>query len=70
MTRLILDVDEDRYNELVNYLKSLDYVSISTEDYDVPEWQSDELKRRSQLIKDKKASYKSWESVKSNLKKK
>lgn len=70
MTRLVIDVDEERYSELVSYLKSLDYVSIPNDNYEVPDWQSDELRRRSQLINEKKASYKTWESVKSNFKKK
>ena len=48
MTRITIDVDDDRAQELIAYLNSLAYAKISVDD--VPEWQKEEVRRRINAI--------------------
>ena len=50
MTRITIDVDDDRAQELINYLNSLAYAKV-TED-DVPEWHKEELDEIAKMVED------------------
>lgn len=48
MTRITIDVDDDRAQELIDYLNSLAYAKVAEDE--IPEWQKEEVRRRIEAI--------------------
>ncbi len=42
MTRITVDVDDERAKELIDYLNSLAYAKVAEDD--IPEWQKEEVR--------------------------
>jgi len=43
--KITLDIQENRFNTFLNFIKTLDYVSVKKEDV-IPQWQMDEVEKR------------------------
>jgi len=62
---IVLDVQDKNYEAFLEFIKTLDYVSVKKEDT-IPQWQKEEVRKR---IKNTKADqYLSWEEVEQKLK--
>jgi hypothetical protein len=45
--RIVLEIDDNsNADALIKYIKSLDYVRIEEDDFDIPEWQKMEVRKR------------------------
>ena len=57
--KITLDIQDARFDAFLNFIKTLDYVSINDE-HTIPQWQEDEVSRRSQLIDKGEMKTRSW----------
>lgn len=61
--KITLDIKEDRFNTFLDFIKTLDYVSVKKEDA-IPQWQQEEVSKRLQLIKKGEMKTRSWHEAK------
>jgi hypothetical protein len=66
MPRLILNIEDNKFQAFLSYLRTLDYVSID-EGSDVPQWQKDEVARRLALIDSGKMGVRSWDEAEKDV---
>jgi hypothetical protein len=64
--KITLEIQEGRYDTFLNFIKTLDYVSIKKEE-DIPQWQQDEVNKRLSLIEKGEMKTRSWEEAKTDL---
>ena len=67
--KITLDIQDNRFDTFLEFIKTLDYVSISNED-EIPQWQRDEVKSRLKLIKKGEVKTRSWKEAKKDIFKK
>ena len=60
MTKIILNIEEDKYQTFIEFIKTLDYVTVSDEEY-IPQWQVNEVENRLEKLKSQKTSARDWE---------
>ena len=66
MTQITLNIDDDKINVFLEYIKTLNYVSITTSE-EIPQWQINEVMN---VVHDIDAGYaktEDWETVKDRL---
>ena len=66
MKQITLNVDETKFKEFMNLLKSLDYVSVSNE-IEIPHEHQLEVNRRVKLFDEGKMKTRSWEEAKKDI---
>ena len=66
MKQITLNIDETKFKEFMNLLKSLDYVSVSDE-IEIPLDHQVEVNRRLSLLEDGKLKTRSWEEAKKDI---
>lgn len=64
--RVILDIEDNRFDTFLNFIKTLDYVSIK-KDEAIPQWQQDEVNKRLELIDRGKMKTRSWDEAKKEI---
>jgi hypothetical protein len=69
MKKLILNIEESKYQAFLSFIKTLDYVSVS-KDETVPGWQQEEVSRRMELIAKGEMNLRSWDEAKKEIFKK
>jgi hypothetical protein len=69
MKRLILNIEESKYQAFLSFIKTLDYVSVS-KDYAIPGWQQEEVNRRMELIAKGEMNVRSWDEARADVFKK
>ena len=62
-----LEVNDKNFEAFMDYIKTLDYVSIKGNEYEVPEWQQREVAERLAEYKKGNIKTKSWDEVRKNL---
>lgn len=67
--KITLDIQDSRFDTFLNFIKTLDYVSINQEE-EIPQWQQDEVNRRIQLIDKGEMITRSWDEAKKDIFKK
>lgn len=67
--KITLDIQENRFNTFLDFIKTLDYVSIKKEDT-IPQWQQEEVSRRLQLIEKGEMKTRGWNKAKADVFKK
>ena len=67
--KITLDIQENRFNTFLDFIKTLDYVSVKKEDT-TPEWQQEEVSNRLQLIEKGEMKTRSWHEAKKDIFKK
>lgn len=67
--KITLDIQESRFNTFLEFIKTLDYVSVKKEDA-IPQWQQEEVNRRLQLIEKGEMKTRSWNETKEAIFKK
>ncbi|RLC25114.1 MAG: hypothetical protein DRH21_04495 [Deltaproteobacteria bacterium] len=71
MKQLVLNIEESELTAFLNYIKTLDYVSVTSEEFiEIPKWQQDEVENRLQLIKTGEMKARSWSKAKQDIFKK
>ena len=66
MKKITLQVEDSKYEALLSFLETIDYVAIS-ENEAIPQWQQDEVSKREQLIDSGKMSTRNWDEAKSDI---
>jgi hypothetical protein len=64
--RITLDIQDNKVDAFINFIKTLDYVSINNEDA-IPKWQQDETARRLELVKTGKMKTRNWSEAKKDI---
>ncbi len=67
--KITLDIQESKFNTFLDFIKTLDYVSVKKEDT-IPQWQQEEVNRRLQLIEKGEMKTRSWNEAKEDVFKK
>lgn len=64
--RITLDVQDSQFDTFLNFIKTLDYVSINKEDA-IPQWQQDEVNKRLKLGEKGEMKIRSWDEAKKDI---
>ncbi|WP_339679545.1 addiction module protein [Cyclobacterium marinum] len=67
--KITLDIEDNRFDAFLSYIKTLDYVKINKDEV-IPQWQQDEVNRRLQMIDDGEMKTRSWKEAKEEILKK
>jgi len=67
--KITLDIQDNKFDTFLRFIKTLDYVSINKEDA-IPQWQQDEVNKRLKLINSGEMKTRSWEEAKKDVFKK
>lgn len=67
MKQIIIQVENSKLDAFVSLIESLDYVSISEMQDDIPEWQIQEVLRRQELVDSGRMKTYSWKEVEEQL---
>lgn len=68
--KITLEIQDSRFNTFLDFIKTLDYVSIKKEEDAIPKWQQDEVNKRLDLINSGKMKTRSWDEAKKDIFKK
>jgi hypothetical protein len=69
MKQLILNIEENKFNAFLTFIKTLEYVSISEEE-NISQEQQAEVTKREQLIEKGEMKIRNWEDAKKDIFKK
>lgn len=69
MKRITLDIEDKKFKTFLEFIKTLEYVSIS-KDGAIPQWQQDEVNKRLQLVEKGEMKTRDWEEAKADIFKK
>lgn len=61
MTQLVLNIEDDKLNTFIEFINTLDYVSVETT---ISDYQMDEVGARLQMLNDGEMKIRPWEDVK------
>jgi hypothetical protein len=66
MKQITLNIDESKFQAFLNFIKTLDYVSVS-DDMAIPIEHQQEAQKRLKLIQEGKMKTRSWEDAKQDV---
>jgi hypothetical protein len=66
MKQITLNIDETKFKAFLNFIKTLDYVSVSDET-NIPLEQQEEAQRRLELVQEGKMKTRSWSDAKQDI---
>jgi hypothetical protein len=66
MKQITLNIDESKFQAFLNFIKTLDYVSVS-DDMAIPIEHQQEVQKRLKLIQEGKMKTRSWEDAKQDV---
>lgn len=69
MKKLILNIEESKYQDFLSFIKTLDYVSVSKDDA-IPMWQQEEVNKRLELVAKGEMNVRSWDEARKDVFKK
>jgi len=64
--KITLDIQDNRADAFLDFIKTLDYVSINEEDA-IPTWQQDEVRKRLDSIDKGLMKTRSWDEAKHDI---
>jgi hypothetical protein len=67
--RVTLEIENERLNDFIALIQSLDYAHIS-EEIEIPDWQQEEVLKRLSLLDEGVSSKRLWEEAKLEIFKK
>jgi len=69
--KLTLDIDDNKFNTFLAFIKTLDYVSVGkNEDLSIPQWQQEEVNKRLAMIESGEMETRDWEEAQKDIFKK
>lgn len=69
MKQVTLNIANNKFNTFLEFIKTLDYVTVKKEDV-IPQWQQEEVNKRLQLIEKGEMKTRSWSKAKVDIFKK
>lgn len=67
--KVTLDIQDSRFDAFMNFIKTLDYVSINKEGT-IPKWQQDEVDKRLKKVGKGEMKARNWDKAKEDIFKK
>ena len=67
--KITLDIRDNQFDTFLNFIKTLDYVSVHDEE-NIPEWQQQEVNNRITAINNGKMKTRSWDEAQKEIFKK
>ena len=67
--KITLDIRDNQFDTFLNFIKTLDYVSVHDEE-NIPEWQQQEVNNRITAINNDKMKTRSWDEAQKEIFKK
>jgi hypothetical protein len=67
--RVTLEIENEKINDFITLIQSLDYARISEEN-EIPDWQQEEVLKRLTLLEEGISSKRNWEEAKLEIFKK
>ncbi len=67
MKQITLNIDENKFKIFLNFIKTLEYVSVSDEEITIPLEQQQEVEERLKLIQEGKMKTRSWNEAKKEI---
>lgn len=61
MTQLVLNIEDDKFNTFIEFINTLDYVSVETT---ISDYQMEEVDARLQMLNDGEMKIRPWEDAK------
>lgn len=68
MKQLTLKIPENKYQFIMELLKSFDYIKIETEEFSIPEEHKNIVRKRTEASKEDPSRLLDWDKVKSEIK--
>ncbi len=65
--KITLDIKDSRFNAFLELIGSLKYVSVCSDQEDIPQEQIDEVNRRLELIANGEMKTRSWDEARSDI---
>jgi len=69
MKQITLNIADKKFKAFLEFIKTLDYVSISKEE-EIPDWQQEEVKKRLDLVDKGEMKTRSWDKAEKDIFKK
>jgi len=69
MKQITLNIADKKFKAFIEFIKTLDYVSISKEE-EIPQWQQEEVKERLELVDKGQMKTRSWDEAEKDIFKK
>jgi len=66
MKQITLNIADKKFKAFLEFIKTLDYVSISKEE-EIPEWQQEEVKKRLDLVDKGEMKTRSWDEAEKDI---
>lgn len=64
MTQLVLNIEDDKFNTFIEFINTLDYVSVETT---ISDYQMDEVGARLHMLNDGEMKIRPWEDAKQEI---
>lgn len=68
--KITLEIQDERFKSFIEFIQTLDYVSIKKEEEFLQQWQEEEVNRRLQLIESGEMKTRDWQVAKKEIFKK
>ncbi|WP_114751983.1 addiction module protein [Pleomorphovibrio marinus] len=65
--KITLEIQDDRFETFLEFIRTLDYVSIKKDEDSIPQWQQEEVNRRLELIESGSMKTRPWEEAKKGI---
>lgn len=69
MRQVTLNIEDSKYKAFLDFLETLDYVSIKHETI-IPDWQQEEVERRLDSVEKGKTRIRNWDDARKHIFKK
>jgi hypothetical protein len=66
MTQIVLNIEDDKLKAFMEFIKTLNYVSVSEEEV-TPQWQIDEVQIRMQKVDSGEMKTRFWNDAKNEI---
>jgi hypothetical protein len=68
--KITLEIQDERFKTFMDFIQTLDYVSVKKDEEVLPKWQEEEVNRRLELIESGEMKTRDWEVAKKDIFKK
>ena len=65
--KITLDIQDSRFDAFLNFIKTLDYVSIKDKEDVIPQWQQNEVNKRLEMVDSGEMETRNWDEAKKDI---
>ena len=67
MKKLILHIPDNKYSFFMELLKNFDFISVEEKETEIPEYQKEEVRRRTKKSEEDPSRLMNWENAKKTI---